>query len=490
MKTYGVFIDGEWQETGERYEVRNPANGEVIALCAVAGAAQVHQAVEAAQRAFADWSARSYEERGELLRAVAASIQRRFEEFAVTESQQTGRCLRETMAHDVPATIAVFEYFAGIAPAIHGETLPIPGNYLNYTRREPYGVVAAITPWNFPLWLAAIKVAPALVAGNTMVIKPAPTTPLTTLMLAEAMREAGIPDGVFNVLTDPTPGTVGDLLTGHPGVNKIAFTGSTAVGVRVMQRAATNVVPVSLELGGKSPFIVFADCDFERTLAYALLANFFAQGQMCTAATRILVERPIYERFKEAFVARAARLQAGDPLDPATEFGTLHKQEQLEKTMRYVEMARRDGATVLTGGNRITEPPFDKGFYFQPTVLENLPPDSRVACEEIFGPVTALFPFEGEQEAIALANATEYGLAAGIWTQDIGKAHRVAHQIQAGKIWINCYNMIPPGAPYGGYKKSGFGRELGLHCLLDLYTQVKNIQIDLSPDYFEWFSTR
>ncbi len=488
MRHYGLFIDGEWHPTAEQYEVRNPASGEVIALCAIAGSAEVDAAVQAARRAFPDWSARSYEERGEILRAVATALKERFEEFAFTESQQTGRCIRETMAHDVPATISAFEYFAGIAPAIHGETLPIPGNYLNYTRREPYGVVAAITPWNFPLWLAAIKIAPALVAGNTMVIKPAPTTPLTTLMLAELMAQVGVPAGVFNVLTDPTPGTVGDLLTAHPQVNKIAFTGSTAVGARVMQRAATNVVPVSLELGGKSPFIVFADCDFERTLAYALLANFFAQGQMCTAATRIFVERPLYERFREAFVARAARLQIGDPLDPATEFATLHKREQLDKVVHYLEVARQDGATVLTGGRPLTDPPFDKGFYFQPTVLEHVPPDSRVACEEIFGPVAMLFPFESESEVIERANATEYGLAAGIWAQDIGRAHRVAHQIQAGKVWINCYNMIPPGAPYGGYKKSGFGRELGLHCLLDLYTQLKNIQIDLSSDYFEWFS--
>ncbi len=487
MRSYGVFIGGEWLRTAEQYEVRNPANGEAIALCAVAGQNEVDQAVQAARNAFPDWSARSYEERGELLRAVAVGIQKRFEEFAITESQQTGRCIRETMAHDIPATVSVFEYFAGIAPATHGETLPIPGNYLNYTRREPYGVVGAITPWNFPLWLAAVKVAPALVAGNTMVIKPAPTTPLTTLMLAEVMAEAGVPPGVFNVLTDPTPGTVGDLLTAHPKVNKIAFTGSTAVGVQVMRRAATNVTPVSLELGGKSPFIVFADCEFERALAYALLANFFAQGQMCTAATRILVERPLYERFKQAFVARASRLQIGDPLNPATEFATLHKQEQLEKTIHYVELARQDGATVLTGGTRFTEPPFDKGFYFQPTVLEGVPLDSRVACEEIFGPVAMLFPFEGEEEAVRLANSTEYGLSAGVWTQDIGKAHRVAHALQAGKVWINCYNMIPPGAPYGGYKKSGFGRELGLHCLLELYTQVKSVQIDLSPDYFEWF---
>lgn len=488
MQTYGLYIDGAWVETTERYEVRNPANGEPIALCAVGDEATLNAAVEAAARAFPDWAARSYEERGELLRAVAQGLKARYETLAIAESQETGRCLRETMAHDIPATIAVFEYFAGIAPATLGETIPVPGMYLNYTRREPYGVIGAITPWNFPLWLAAIKIAPALAAGNTMVLKPAPTTPLTALMLAEVMHEAGIPQGVFNVLTDPTPATLGDLLTRHPKVRKISFTGSTGVGVRVMQNAATHIAPVSLELGGKSPFLVFADADFDRALAHALLANYFAQGQMCTAATRIFVERPIYERFRDAFVARAQRLQIGDPLDPTTEFATLHKREQLEKTEFYVRTALEEGAQLLAGGKRLTEPPFDRGFYFPPTVLEEVQPTMRVACDEIFGPVALLMPFEGEEEAIRLANSTDYGLAAGVWTQDIGKALRVAHQIEAGKVWINCYNMIPPQAPYGGYKLSGFGRELGLHCLLDLYTQVKNVQVDLSPDYFEWFS--
>ncbi len=487
MQSYGLYIGGEWISTDERYEVRNPANGEVIGECAVAGEREVEQAVQSALSAFPDWSARSYEERGELLRRASQLIQERFEQFAFTETLETGRTIRETMAHDIPSTVAVLDYFAGIAPAIQGEVQSVPGMYLAYTRREPYGVVGAITPWNFPLWLAVIKIAPALVAGNTMVLKPAPTTPLTALMLAQVFHEVGLPPGVFNVLTDPTPGTVGDALTAHPKVSKISFTGSTAVGVRVMQRAASHVASVSLELGGKSPFIVFADADFDRALAYALLANYFAQGQMCTAATRIFVERPIFEKFRDAFVARAQRLQIGDPTDPGTEFGTLHKREQLEKTEYYVSLAKQDGARVLAGGNRITEPPFDKGFYFQPTVLENVEPTMRVACDEIFGPVAMLMPFEGEEEAIRLANMTDYGLAAGIWTQDIGKALRVAHAVEAGKVWVNCYNMIPPHAPYGGYKQSGNGRELGLHCLLELYTQVKSVQVDISPDYFEWF---
>lgn len=488
MRVYGLYIEGGWQETGNFYDVRSPANGEPLARCAVAGTAEVEQAVQAAVRAFPDWASRSYEERGEYLRTVARLLTERFHELALLEAQETGRPIRETQAYDLPATISLFEYFAGIGPAVFGETIPVPGEYLNYTRREPVGVVVAITPWNFPLWLAALKVAPALLAGNTVVIKPAPLTPLTTLELANIMAEAGLPAGVYNVLTDPTPSTVGNALTGHPLVNKIAFTGSTATGTQIMQQAAPNITRVSLELGGKSPFIVFADCELDRALSYALLANFFAQGQMCTAGSRLLVERPLYRQFVDAFLERAARFKIGDPCDPTTEFGSLISRAQLEKVKYYVALAQEEGARLLLGGKQLTGAEFERGFYFEPTVFENVKPTMRVACEEIFGPVVSLIEFEGEEEAVEIANATTYGLAAGVWTQDIGKALRVAHRVQAGKVWINCYNMMPPGAPYGGFKRSGFGREAGLHCLLDLYTEVKNVQIDISKEFFEWFS--
>lgn len=487
MRSYGLYIGGQWHKTLSHYEVRNPATQEPIAECAVATEADVDRAVHAAAQAFLDWAARSYEERGEFLRAIANALKERFDELALLECQETGRPIKEIQAHDIPATISLFEYFAGIGPATMGETIPVPGEYLTYTRREPLGVVAAITPWNFPLWLAALKIAPALAAGNTVVIKPAPTTPLTTLELARITEAVGLPSGVYNVLTDPTPATVGSALCAHPSVNKIAFTGSTATGTRIMQLAAPNITRVSLELGGKAPFIVFADCDFDRTLAQALLANFFAQGQMCTAGARLLVERSIYQKFLDAFVERASKLKIGDPSDPMTEFGTLHSQAQLDKVKHYVKLAHEQGARLVLGGKQLTESEFARGFFFEPTVFTDVQPTMTLACEEVFGPVVGVMAFEGEDEAVKIANSVEYGLAAGIFTQDISKALRMAHRVKAGRIWVNCYNMHPAAVPYGGFKKSGFGREAGLQCLLDLYTEIKSVQIDISPDFFDWF---
>ncbi len=487
MRQYGLYIGGQWQETEAYYEVRSPANQELITQCAVAAVTEVNRAVRAAAHAFSDWAARSYEERGEFLRAITNALKERFDELALLECQQTGRPIKEIQAHDIPATISLFEYFAGIGPLVLGETIPVPGEYLTYTRREPLGVVAAITPWNFPLWLAALKIAPALAAGNTVVIKPAPTTPLTTLELAKIAESVGLPSGVYNVLTDPTPAAVGSALCAHPLVNKIAFTGSTATGTKIMQLAAPNITRVSLELGGKAPFIVFADCDFDRTLAQALLANFFAQGQMCTAGARLLLERPIYQKFLGAFIERASQLKMGDPRDHMTEFSTLHSQAQLDKVTHYVKLAQEQGARLVLGGKQPQGVGFARGFFFEPTVFTDVQPTMSIACEEVFGPVVAAISFEGEDEAVQIANAVEYGLAAGIFTQDISKALRVAHRVKAGRIWVNCYNMHPSGVPYGGFKKSGFGREAGLHSLLDLYTEVKSVQIDTSPDFFDWF---
>jgi acyl-CoA reductase-like NAD-dependent aldehyde dehydrogenase len=486
MKEYGLYINGEWISTEERFSVENPADGETIAECAVASREEIERAVSSAQRAFPDWSSRSYEERSELLSAVATKLMEKLDELAALEAQETGRSIKEMLAHDIPATANLFQYFAGIAQAATGETIPVSGEYLNYTRREPVGVVVGITPWNFPLWLGAIKIAPALAAGNTIIMKPASLTPLTTLELAEIMDEVGVPPGVFNVITGPGAKT-GQALAAHPGVDKIAFTGETKTGTLIMEAAAKNITRVSLELGGKSPNIVFADCDFEKAVSYALLSIFFAQGQMCTAGSRLLVERSIHDRFVEALVERASRLVIGDPLDPATEFGPLASGTQREKVERYVNQAIEEGARLAVGGKRPQDEKFARGYYYEPTILDEVRNDQTVACEEIFGPVLSVIEFEGEEEAVRLANETEYGLAAGIWTQDLGKAHRVAHQVKAGKIWINCYNLFPPGAPFGGFKKSGFGRELGLHSLLELYTEVKDVHIDIGREYFDWF---
>lgn len=485
MRDYGLYIHGEWLETKEHLEVENPANEEIIARCAVAQEKEIQQAVSAAQEVFPDWSGKSAEERGELLAAIARRLTESIEELARLEAQETGRPIKETLAHDLPATISLLQYFSGIAPAVFGETLPVPGEYLNYTRREPVGVVVGITPWNFPLWLGALKIAPALAAGNTVIMKPASLTPLTTLELARIMEEAGVPSGVFNVVTGPGART-GQLLATHPGVNKVAFTGETRTGTQVMQGAAQNITRVSLELGGKSPNIVFADCDFDKAISFALLAIFFAQGQMCTAGSRLLIEKDIHRQFVEALVKRASRIKIGDPLDPETEFGPLASQAQREKVERYVAKGLEEGAQLVLGGRRPKG--FEKGYYFEPTIFDNVQNSFTIAREEIFGPVLSVIEFASEEEAIQIANDTEYGLAAGVWTKDIGRAHRVAHQVKAGKIWVNCYNLFPPAAPFGGFKKSGFGRELGLHSLLDLYTEVKDVQIDLSEEYFDWFS--
>ncbi len=486
MKEYRLYLNGEWLETEKHFEVENPAKEEVIARCAVAQEDEVRQAVEAAREAFPSWSGKSAEERGELLTAVADQLIEEMDELAGLEAQETGRSIKEILAHDLPATADLFQYFAGIAPAVFGETIPVPGEYLNYTRREPLGVVAGITPWNFPLWLGALKIAPALAAGNTMVVKPASLTPLTMLELARIMEEVGAPPGVFNVVTGPGAQT-GQLLVAHPGVDKVSFTGETRTGTQVMTEAAKHIARVSLELGGKSPNIVFADCDFDKAVSFALLAIFFAQGQMCTAGSRLLVEKSIHERFVAALVERAVKLVIGDPLEMETEFGPLASKAQLEKVEHYVTRAVAEGAQLVLGGQRPKGAQFERGYYFEPTIFDNVRNDQTIACDEVFGPVLSVIPFEGEEEAVRLANDTEYGLAAGIWTRDLGRAHRVAHSVKAGKIWINCYNLFPPAAPFGGFKKSGFGRELGLHSLLDLYTEVKDIQIDLSRDYFDWF---
>lgn len=486
MEERRLYIGGEWVESDDSFEVENPANGERFARCAIASKSQVDQAVRRAREAFAEWSDRSAEERGEMLGAIGDALVERMDELAALEARETGRPIKETMAHDIPASAHVFKYFGGIAPSIFGETIPIPGEYLNYTRREPVGVVAGITPWNFPLWLGALKIAPALAAGNTIVMKPASLTPLTTLELARIVEAAGLPAGVYNVVTGPGD-KAGKQLAEHPGVDKVAFTGETATGTRIMQGAAKNITRVSLELGGKSPNIVFSDCEFDKAVSLALLSIFFAQGQMCTAASRLLVQKEIHRPFVDALVERASRISIGDPLDPTTEFGPLASQDQLERIKRYVEFGEAEGAELILGGGQPDGDAYQQGYYFQPTIFDHVRNAHTVACDEIFGPVLSVIEFEDEQDAIRKANDTDYGLAAGIWTRDLARAHRVAHRVQAGKIWINCYNAFPPSAPYGGFKKSGMGRELGPHSLLELYTEIKDVQVDLGAEYFDWF---
>ncbi len=475
-----LFVDGAWVDaaSGDRFETRNPATGEVIAEIAEAGAADVDAAVGAARKAYeGPWSRMDAADRGALLWRISDLIEARADTLARLEVIDNGKPIREAQI-DLRETIDAFRYYAGWTTKLEGETIPVRGNILNYTLREPLGVVGAIIPWNFPLLMAAWKVAPALACGNTVVLKPAEQTPLTALELAAIATEAGLPAGVLNVL----PGfgeTAGAALVRHPGVDKVAFTGSTAVGKIIMREAAATLKRVSLELGGKSPNIVLADADVDAAARGAFAGIFYNMGQACTAGSRLLVAASIKEALLAQIVERARKLQPGDPLDPKTRMGPLISEEQLTRVQGYIEQGRREGANLLVGGKRALYGGEARGYWLEPTVFDAVQPGHVIAQEEIFGPVLAALTFEDEEEAIALANDTIYGLAAAVWTRDIKKAHRFARRVQAGTVWINTYHPLDAASPFGGYKQSGYGRELGRYAL-DLYTQIKSVWVDLN----------
>jgi aldehyde dehydrogenase (NAD+) len=475
-----LFIGGEWQdaESGRRFETINPSTAEVLAEVSEAGEADVDRAVRAAREAFdsGPWPRMDGRKRAAVLFAIADRMEAEADELARLETLDNGKPLREARMFDVQGSIDCFRYYAGWADKIDGEVIPVPGPYLNYTRREPIGVCGQIVPWNYPLQMASWKVAPALACGNTVVLKPAEQTPLTALALARIAHEAGLPAGVLNVL----PGfgeTAGAALVAHPDVDKIAFTGSTAVGKIIQREAAGTLKRVSLELGGKSPNIVLADADLEAAVRGATSAIFYNTGQACTAGSRLLVEASVHDEFVERLVARAGSMQPGDPLHPKTRMGPLVSQEQLDRVMGYVARGRDEGARMLCGGERV-EVGGKPGYFLQPTIFDGVSPEMTIAREEIFGPVLAVTSFQDFDEAVALANHTEYGLAAAIWTRDVGKAHRAAHALRAGTVWINMYHTLDTASPFGGYKQSGYGRELGKHAL-DLYTQVKSVWVNL-----------
>jgi acyl-CoA reductase-like NAD-dependent aldehyde dehydrogenase len=400
----------------------------------------------------------------------------RIDEIARLETLHNGKPITESRHVEIPMAIECLQYFAGWADKIHGETLPVKGGHFVYTRREPLGVVAVIVPWNFPLLLTMWKVAPALAAGNTVVIKPASQTPLTALALGELAAVAGLPPGVINVVTG-SGATAGQALVEHPGVNKVAFTGDSATGRGIMRSAAATVKPVSLELGGKSPNIVFADADLDAAVRGATIGIFYGKGEVCAAGSRLLVQRSIKDAFMSRLIERTKKMVAGDPLDPKTRLGALSSRGQLERVLGYVEGAKREGATLVAGGSR-TDIGTGKGFFMQPTVFDAVQPDMTIAREEVFGPVLAVLDFDDVDQAIARANDSVYGLAAGVWTRDLAKAHHVASRLEAGTVWVNTYNVYDTAAPFGGYKQSGFGRELGMHAL-ESYTQVKTVWIEL-----------
>src|SRR5262245_47664508 len=475
-----LFINNEWRPaaSGKTLDVLNPATEEIIATVASAEQSDVDEAVSAARGALdRSWGRISARDRGRLLWKLGEKLMERADEIATLETLHNGKPIFESRNIEIPASAECFQYYAGWADKIHGETIPVRGNYLSYTLREPVGVVAAIVPWNFPLLLTAWKVAPALACGNTVIIKPASQTPLTALALAEVAQQAGIPPGVINVVTGPGA-SVGQMLVEHPGIDKIAFTGDTSTGREIMRHSADTLKRITLELGGKSPNIVLADADIDAAVRGSTTGIFYGKGEVCAAGSRLLVERSIKDAFLEKVAARTKKMSPGDPLDPKTRLGAISSKRQLETDLRYIETAKKEGARLVAGGSR-ADIGTGKGFFLQPTVFADVTPDMTIAREEIFGPVLAAIDFADLDEAIERANATTYGLAAAVWTRDIKKAHLVARKLQAGTVWINTYNVYDTAAPFGGYKHSGFGREMSMHAL-EHYTQVKSVWVDLN----------
>jgi aldehyde dehydrogenase (NAD+) len=475
-----LLINNEWRAaaSGDTMEVVNPATEAVIAEVASAGSADVDAAVAAARMALdGPWGRMSARERGRLVSRLADRLVEKADEVARLETMHNGKPISESRQIEIPAAAECFEYYAGWADKVMGETIPVKGNHLTYTLREPIGVVAAIVPWNFPLLLAAWKVAPALACGNTVILKPASQTPLTALALGEIAVEVGLPPGVLNVITGPGS-RVGQAIVEHPQIDKIAFTGDTSTGKSIMRSAADTLKKITLELGGKSPNIVLPDADIEAAIRGATIGIFYGKGEVCAAGSRLLVDRSIKDEFIDKLAGRVKKMVAGDPMDPKTRFGALSSKKQLETVLRYIEAGRSEGATLVAGGAR-TDIGTGKGYFVQPTVFADVRPEMTIAREEIFGPVLAAIEFADIDEAIARANDSPYGLAAGVWTRDIKKAHYVARRLQAGTVWVNTYNIYDTAAPFGGYKQSGFGREMSAHAI-EHYTQVKTVWVDLN----------
>ena len=478
VKDQQLLIGGKWVHSvsGKTFATLNPASGEAICQVAEADKADVDLAVKAARKAFEEgpWPKLSASERGRLLHKLADLIEQHADELATLESLDNGKPYRDALNIDVPLTIKCYRYYAGWADKIHGKTIPIEGPYLCYTRHEPTGVVGQIIPWNFPLLMQAWKWGPALAAGCTVVLKPAEQTPLSALRVAQLTQEAGFPDGVLNVVPGFGP-TAGAALSGHLDVDKVAFTGEHTTGAIIMEAAAkSNLKRISLELGGKSPNIIFADADLDAAIEGAYFGLFFNQGQCCCAGSRLFVEERVHDQLVEKLVKRAKGQQVGDPFDPGTTQGPQVSQEQCDRILGYVEAGKREGAKLLTGGNRLGS----RGYFVEPTVFDGVTDEMKIAREEIFGPVMNVLTFKDVNEVLRRGNRTSFGLAAAVWTRDITKAHTLAHGLRAGTVWVNCYDVFDAAAPFGGFKMSGIGRELGEYAL-ELYTEVKTVTVKL-----------
>jgi len=454
----------------------NPATGEVLGQVPIAGPAEVDAAVATATVAQRQWAALTGTERGRVLRRAADLLRARNDELARLETQDTGKPLQETLAVDVASGADCLEYYAGLAATISGEHIDLGPSAFGYTRREPLGVVAGIGAWNYPLQIACWKSAPALACGNAMIFKPAELTPLTAVQLAKVFEDAGLPKGVFQVVQGRA--ATGSLLSKHPGIRKISLTGSVGTGRAVMADAADTLKYVTLELGGKSPLIVFEDAGIENAVSGALLANFYSAGEVCSNGTRVFVHRSIREAFLQRLSERVSAMRIGDPMDPTTQVGALISEEHMHKVLAYIEQGRREGARVVIGGERVTRGDLAQGFFVEPTVFDGCRDDMRIVSEEIFGPVMTVLEFDTEAEVIERANATEFGLAAGVFTKDLVRGHRVISSLQAGTCWINHYNVTPIELPFGGYKRSGLGRENG-RAAIEHYTQLKSVYVAL-----------
>ncbi|HEV8122263.1 MAG TPA: aldehyde dehydrogenase family protein [Candidatus Polarisedimenticolia bacterium] len=473
-----LYIDGQWVDakSGATFKTINPATEEPLTEVAEGGALDIDLAVKAARRAYdtGPWAKMSPSDRGRILWKIGDLLEANVQEIGRVETLDQGKTITESTRVDVPLAADCFRYFAGWATKIEGETIPVRAPSLNYTLREPLGVVGAITPWNFPILMAAWKIAPALAAGNCVVLKPAKETPLTALLVAEMAQEAGLPPGVLNVV--PGRGTVaGQALVDHPMVSKIAFTGSTEVGRDIMRRGTDTLKRLTLELGGKSPHIVFADADLDMAVRGASTGVFYNKGEVCTAGSRLFLEDGVHDAFVDRLQSQVGKLVQGDPLDPKTRLGPQVSEAQMRQVLGYVDTGKKEGARLVCGGER----PAGKGFFVRPTIFTGVRNEMTLAREEIFGPVLAVLRFKDLEEVIAAANDTIYGLAAGVWTRDIKKAHKTARMLQAGTVWINSYGLYDSAMPFGGVKQSGFGRELGREGLLE-YTRTKSVWVDLS----------
>jgi betaine-aldehyde dehydrogenase len=482
-----LYIDGRYvaASSGATFDSINPANGEVLAKVQRASQADVELAVASASKGQKVWAAMTAMQRSRILRKAVDILRERNDELAELETLDTGKPLSETRYVDIVTGADVLEYYAGLIPAIEGEQIPLRDTSFVYTRREPLGVVAGIGAWNYPIQIALWKSAPALAAGNAMIFKPSEVTSLTTLKLAEIYTEAGVPDGVFNVLTG-SGSEVGQWLTEHPGIEKISFTGGTVTGKKVMASASSSSLKeVTMELGGKSPLIIFEDADLDRAADIAVMANFYSSGQVCTNGTRVFVPRMLQARFEAKVLERVKRIRLGNPQDDATNFGPLVSFAHMQSVLGYIDKGRSEGARLLIGGQRVTDGEYANGAYVAPTVFTDCKDDMTIVREEIFGPVMSILIYDSEEEVIRRANATDYGLAAGVVTRDLNRAHRVIHKLEAGICWINTWGESPAEMPVGGYKQSGVGRENGLTTLAH-YTRIKSVQLEMG-DYASVF---